>query len=91
MDKVNLIYGSGDIIHTHININPFAEKAIFTSPSDELSWFDIVIHLVTDGKVISKGPKGPAVAVPTSIAPLTNGFPDTWYEPTLPSPGDLML
>lgn len=27
MDKVNLIYGSGDIIHTHININPFAEKA----------------------------------------------------------------
>ena len=27
MDKVNLIYGSGDIMQTHVNINPFAEKA----------------------------------------------------------------
>ena len=27
MDKVNLIYGKGDVLHTHININPFAEQA----------------------------------------------------------------
>ena len=27
MTKVNLIYGVGDIMHTHVNINPFAEKA----------------------------------------------------------------
>ncbi len=27
MNKVNLIYGVGDIIDTHININPFAENA----------------------------------------------------------------
>ena len=25
MDKVNLIYGIGDVMHTHLNINPFAE------------------------------------------------------------------
>ena len=27
MNKVNLIYGVGDIMHTHVNINPFADKA----------------------------------------------------------------
>tara|TARA_R110000824_G_scaffold226663_2_gene414426 strand:+ start:140 stop:631 length:492 start_codon:yes stop_codon:yes gene_type:complete len=27
MSKVNLIYGVGDVLHTHININPFAEDA----------------------------------------------------------------
>ncbi len=27
MDKVNLIYGVGDIMLTHVNINPFAEEA----------------------------------------------------------------
>lgn len=27
MNKVNLIYGAGDIMHTHVNINPFAEDA----------------------------------------------------------------
>ena len=27
MSKVNLIYGVGDVLHTHININPFAEEA----------------------------------------------------------------
>jgi len=27
MSKVNLIYGAGDIMETHVNINPFAEKA----------------------------------------------------------------
>lgn len=27
MKKVNLIYGQGDVLHTHININPFAEDA----------------------------------------------------------------
>jgi len=26
MEKVNLIYGDGDILHTHVNINPFAEE-----------------------------------------------------------------
>ena len=26
MDKINLIYGEGDVFHTHLNINPFAEK-----------------------------------------------------------------
>ncbi|HCI69507.1 MAG TPA: hypothetical protein DHV30_02445 [Balneola sp.] len=26
MSKVNLIYGTGDVLHTHININPFAEN-----------------------------------------------------------------
>ena len=27
MDKINLIYGKGDVLHTHLNINPFEEKA----------------------------------------------------------------
>lgn len=27
MDKLNLIYGVGDVLHTHTNINPFAEEA----------------------------------------------------------------
>ena len=27
MKKVNLIYGQGDVLHTHININPFSEDA----------------------------------------------------------------
>tara|TARA_A100000172_G_C3005324_1_gene97757 strand:- start:8 stop:502 length:495 start_codon:yes stop_codon:yes gene_type:complete len=27
MNKVNLIYGVGDVLHTHVNINPFAEDA----------------------------------------------------------------
>ena len=27
MPKINLIYGSGDVLHTHININPFATDA----------------------------------------------------------------
>lgn len=27
MDKINLIYGEGDVFHTHLNINPFAENA----------------------------------------------------------------
>ena len=27
MKKINLIYGEGDVLHTHININPFAENA----------------------------------------------------------------
>ncbi len=27
MDKMNLIYGEGDVFHTHLNINPFAENA----------------------------------------------------------------
>lgn len=26
MDKINLIYGEGDVLHTHLNINPFAEE-----------------------------------------------------------------
>lgn len=26
MDKVNLIYGDGDILQTHLNINPFAKN-----------------------------------------------------------------
>ena len=26
MDKVNLIYGAGDVLHTHLNINPFTEE-----------------------------------------------------------------
>lgn len=26
MDKINLIYGEGDVFHTHLNINPFSEK-----------------------------------------------------------------
>ena len=26
MDKVNLIYGVGDTLHTHLNINPFTEE-----------------------------------------------------------------
>tara|TARA_Y100001938_G_C8081944_1_gene429685 strand:- start:352 stop:828 length:477 start_codon:yes stop_codon:yes gene_type:complete len=26
MSKINLIYGSGDVLHTHVNINPFAEE-----------------------------------------------------------------
>lgn len=27
MNKVNLIYGAGDVVQTHVNINPFAENA----------------------------------------------------------------
>ena len=27
MSKINLIYGVGDVLHTHLNINPFAEDA----------------------------------------------------------------
>ena len=27
MDKINLIYGEGDVFHTHLNINPFSENA----------------------------------------------------------------
>ena len=26
MDKINLMYGPGDVLHTHLNINPFAEE-----------------------------------------------------------------
>ena len=27
MEKINLIYGKGDVLHTHVNINPFANDA----------------------------------------------------------------
>jgi len=27
MEKINLIYGKGDVLHTHTNINPFANDA----------------------------------------------------------------
>ena len=26
MDKINLIYGEGDVMHTHLNINPFCSE-----------------------------------------------------------------
>lgn len=26
MEKINLIYGEGDLLHTHVNINPFAAE-----------------------------------------------------------------
>lgn len=26
--KVNLMYGQGDVLHTHLNINPFAEEVV---------------------------------------------------------------
>jgi predicted TPR repeat methyltransferase len=28
LKKLNLIYGVGDVLHTHLNINPFAEEEI---------------------------------------------------------------
>jgi len=68
MNKVNLIYGVGDIMHTHTNINPFAEKAdgvkvirsditsldkhIDDSEVDELRAMD-VINYIEIGKVES--------------------------------------
>jgi hypothetical protein len=59
--KVNLIYGRGDVLHTHLNINPFAEdvvegkivradvknldKLVDTAEVDQLVALDVIDYL----------------------------------------------
>ena len=65
---------------------PFRETPTFTGASVASSRFVTIIQLVTLVKVIYRGCP-PTVAAPTSMPPVTNGFPDTWYAPTCESPG----